>query len=580
MFFGKKNNIENNNKGDVKDISKIHSSQSFVGVDNVKSPSITSQGRIDEINNQVTAIKQVPTVIDVPKPIKQIEPTLTSDINKQQNLQTSDLHSPNIAVGNLPQQTKPMFNSSPILPKTIVNNENNTKISSILKLTSSFSSENLDYLTCLYVNDIVKVDILSNDDDLANIVATNSKLKYLDISDCKNITNFSIIANLNEIEQLDLSNCELTDFSFLLKLKKIKVLNFTNTRIEDLSVLKEMSSLEVLSLKFTKIKTLSGIENCTELKEISLSGCVNLRNIVSLSACPELRALNLSACSLVKDITFFKTTNKIMFLNLNWTTIEEISPVIHLSNLVFFTMDFCKIVLTDNSLTSFSNLKNLKYLCLRNRGIRNVSFLQKLTSLLYLDISGNMFSDISPLLNLIELRELNISANIGVTNIEPLKNMDKMENLNISGLTVMPMMISNIDVLSNMPNLKIIKASHNKKIKDIYVLSTNTKIEEVYFDYCISIADLTPLRFCPNIKQISFEGDPMIKYYSFLRTTNVSKLNLQKTTIDQIYMSGFTSSFPEFKVDPKPDAILQIINECMKFNKKLSSIIKTLFQKY
>jgi Leucine-rich repeat (LRR) protein len=219
-------------------------------------------------------------------------------------------------------------------------------------------------------------------------------------------------------------------------------------------------------------------------------------------------------------------------------------------------------------------------LCLRNRGIKDIEFLKNLSNLRDLDLSGNLIHNLEPIANATEMRSLNLSNNIGITTLDPLHKMTKLEKLNVAGLQTTPMLLADIDIVKMFSNLLSINCNYNKNIKDISPLIFCQKLEEVFFDNCLRIGDITPLRHCLFLKKISFENNVLIKHYEFLRElNNISFINLSKTSINQTYIANFMSmpNSPTFKVDENPSAIIKIIFESIRVNAKLFDIIKKWF---
>lgn len=83
------------------------------------------------------------------------------------------------------------------------------------------------------------------------------------------------------------------------------------------------------------------------------------------------------------------------------------------------TLVFCNQDYTDFSL--LEKFPNLKELIVTGCGCKNVSFVKGMTKLVKLDVSYNYISDISPLLDLPMLREINIRRNMEDTNAQILQ---------------------------------------------------------------------------------------------------------------------------------------------------------------
>ncbi len=108
-------------------------------------------------------------------------------------------------------------------------------------------------------------------------------------------------------------------------------------------------------------------------------------------------------------------------------------------------------------ITTISGLTNLTYLNLGYDYLEDDSLpkLEALTSIEYLYLSINNFSDISPLHNMINLKELDISRN-KITDIDALANMYRLETLNLEYCKV-----TDISVLADKTSLSTINVASN-----------------------------------------------------------------------------------------------------------------------
>jgi len=108
-----------------------------------------------------------------------------------------------------------------------------------------------------------------------------------------------------------------------------------------------------------------------------------------------------------------------------------------------------------SDLTILEKLTHLEFLDLRYNRISNIDFLAKLTKLQYLDLSENKLSDISTLSNLKNLRSLFLSFN-QLPVICPLKNLTDLQSLDLRSNQ-----ISNICPLEELFNLKFLNLREN-----------------------------------------------------------------------------------------------------------------------
>ena len=119
--------------------------------------------------------------------------------------------------------------------------------------------KNTERLWLAYNNTQIDISVLK---DLNNI-------KDLDLSNNK-ITDISVIKNLKNLMILNISNNEIEDISVLKNLKKLKKLILYNNQITDISVIKNLNNLEFLDIDYLKLESdqIKYINSCKNLKEL------------------------------------------------------------------------------------------------------------------------------------------------------------------------------------------------------------------------------------------------------------------------------------------------------------------------
>ncbi len=149
-------------------------------------------------------------------------------------------------------------------------------------------------------------------------------------------------------------------------------------------------------------------------------------------------------------------------------------------------LDFATNSVVDTSI--FKYTPNLIELYMPTCGITNADtyFLQTLTSLEILDLSGNSISDLTLLKSLINLKSLNISGN-NISDLSPLSALVNLTTLNASStptptfrslLSTLTNKIVNVEPIANLVNLVELNLSGND-IVDITPLSNLLKLESL-----------------------------------------------------------------------------------------------------
>ena len=152
----------------------------------------------------------------------------------------------------------------------------------------------------------------------------------------------------------------------------------------------------------------------------------------------------------------------------------------------------------------FMNLVNLKELNLSGNYIVNIYMLSSLTRLEAVDLSGNSIIDISSLTSLNELKSINLSNN----DISELPEIELPVNLIELDLSYNS--ITDITMLSSLENLEILHLAGNL-ITDITPLG-NLKNTGVLILDDNPVTDLTPLKNLETLYRLSLVGVPVSDY--------------------------------------------------------------------
>ena len=80
-------------------------------------------------------------------------------------------------------------------------------------------------------------------------LAKLSNLRMLNLRGLRNITDFSSLAQLTNLQNLDISATQLSDIKLLEGLTKLQYLNLNSTKIKDIAPLKNLISLQELHLQ-------------------------------------------------------------------------------------------------------------------------------------------------------------------------------------------------------------------------------------------------------------------------------------------------------------------------------------------
>ena len=185
-----------------------------------------------------------------------------------------------------------------------------------------------DQIKKLKVKEGIEESIISNIkfDKYENLIE-------LDLGGCKNFKDSSIISNLVKLENLNLSDTNISDISFLEKNKNIKVLNLANcSHIKDYLFISHLEKLENLNLHNSKISDISFLEKNKNIKVLNLKNCTNIKDFSFISNLEKLEILNLYD-STISDISFLEKNKNMKKLDL--TGCRNIKNYSFISNLEY-----------------------------------------------------------------------------------------------------------------------------------------------------------------------------------------------------------------------------------------------------
>lgn len=186
-------------------------------------------------------------------------------------------------------------------------------------------------------------------------------------------------------------------------------------------------------------------------------------------------------------------------------SIKDLSGIENLTNLTW--LDLCQHEITN--IEPLSRLTNLTRLSLYRNPITNIEPLSGLTNLTWLNLGGIQIKSIEPLRGLTNLTSLNLGFNYKVTNIEPLSGLTNLTKLNLSTT----ISIKDIEPLKVLTNLTLLDLSQTK------------------------ITNIEPLKGLNNLKNLSI-------YNSELKDTESIKNMLPKckiSTSNSIWDSAYVA---------------------------------------
>lgn len=334
------------------------------------------------------------------------------------------------------------------------------------------------------------------------------------------LENSFYVDNDDNIKSLNLSGNQISDISILSDLNAIVNLDLSRNKISDLSILNGLKNLQVLNLESNNISDIPVFDNLKKLKTLNLNDN-EIFDILNLSCIDSLVDLSLDNNQL-SSILFLDNFISLECLSLNFNDINEIVVLGDLGLLTSLSVWGNKFY----DLSFLNDLQSLKVLSLWNNKITDLSRLKGLVLLERLDLGENEISDIAVLENLRLLNDLDLSGN-RVSNISVLENLKLLEDLNLSDNQ-----ISDISVLEDLKLLEDLNLSENK-ISDFSILSNLQSLTKLTLDK-LRISDLSILNDLRSIKELSLNNN-LISNISILKNfTSLVNLQLRDNRISDI----------------------------------------------
>ena len=159
----------------------------------------------------------------------------------------------------------------------------------------------------------------------------------------------------------------------------------------------------------------------------------------------------------IENLTGLEFAINLTELHLGRNLISDVSALENLTKLTYLDLGANWRI---SDVSPLKNLTNLTFLNLRGNGISDVSSLSGLTKLLDLDLHVNQLSDITPLKNLTNLMFLGMRGN-ELSDVSALKNLT-----NLTHLSLRDNQILDISALENLTNLTALDIQSNR-ISDV-----------------------------------------------------------------------------------------------------------------
>lgn len=416
---------------------------------------------------------------------------------------------------------------------------------------STYRADTLKLSSVLVFNEIRRV-LRSESIDITGIrglydlepMSAFRLLKHLNISETA-IAGLEPIRNLSKLETLIVSGSMVSSLSPLQYSSGLRKLDISECLITDLSPVKNFINLEVLDISGLQIENLSAVSGLTNLMELKLNRA-SVRSLDGLELLGNLELLELSGTA-VSDLTAISKSDKLQRLNIEKTYIADLGSLASLKSLEYIYLDNTP-VSSISQLKSLNTLKAIycdKSLVSRKEALDFIQLrpdvkviyeseeltawwqvldnewkkifgslvtmdevptreqLHELTYLKEIDISGNvLLKNLNPLLKFPTLEVLNASKT-GISEMLPVKELMNLQTLDVS--------FCGIQDLSPVTSLKTLRSVNisSTKITDLSAVSGLKNLRFLNINNC-AVIKINPVFRLNDLEYLFAEGVPAV----------------------------------------------------------------------
>ncbi|MFT9038819.1 leucine-rich repeat domain-containing protein [Schleiferilactobacillus harbinensis] len=153
------------------------------------------------------------------------------------------------------------------------------------------------------------------------------------------ISDLSPLANLTQLQQLDLDDNNITDVSPLAKLTGLQELHLNTNKISDISVLSGLHNLTNLEVGYNSITDLTPLSGLHLLSKLTISGNAALSNLDSLVSLTNLQSLRAAYLPALTNITGIKNAVQLSYLELENDNLTDVAALQNISSLTTVKLD-------------------------------------------------------------------------------------------------------------------------------------------------------------------------------------------------------------------------------------------------
>lgn len=443
--------------------------------------------------------------------------------------------------------------------------------------TGDLSSTFGTILATAVKNELIDNNVISKNETMItkNHMAQVKKLN-LNGMISNDVTSINGLKWLTSLEELDLSNNGIDNIDFASNAKNLKKLIVNNNNISTLEKLKEHRGIEYLDISDNLLNNLDYVHRFTKLKYLDLSSN-NIEDIKNVSNLVNVESLFLNDNKLKNFKDALAALNNLKELGLGhcgltFTDIKSIK-FIDKSNITY--LDFSGTSVNLNNVVEFRNLEKLILQDTNLSDGADISKLNELTKLKYLDISSNFLNTS----NLCESNNGVLKFKLDPNSLKNLETLCLGENEfsklpDLTGFTN----LNTLD-LTNAYNLTSLDSIGKLNIKELILDECNSiKINDDGTSYLNALSKTN----LPNLEKLSIVSglNYMTKDLYEKLTLKVKNGELKLRFINDDYIDNntiynYTQSI-YFTMDDFLNSVIVIEDEKTKINSQTEEVVLSL----
>ncbi len=387
-----------------------------------------------------------------------------------------------------------------------------------------------------------------------------AQLRSLKRLDCSrtNVDDLTPIRNLSQLEYLDCSYTRVNDLSPLRFSDKLRDLNIGYTPINNIELLSQLTNLQKINLDSTVINDLSpltGLESVSDLRFrksrvdnlLPLSGLAKLNildfsetNISNLQPISKLNNLQRLYCSStnISDLSVLSGLQSLQTLNIDNTPVSTLEP---LSGMPSLEKVYCDNTAITGKMANMFMSENPEVLVIYESNAliywwNTVPIDWQLVFSSYIELSPDPTKE--QLHEIANLTSINVEHNGRISDIEPLRILEKLEELNISYT-----LVSDLEPLSDLIDLKVLNCKHTR-IQEITPLEDLINLETLNISET-EVSSIAPLAKLKNLQILNLDETSVQSLEPLEGITAIRMIYCDKTPIDLIQVVPFYEIHPE-----------------------------------